>query len=127
MNIRLRKNVKSIDSEALEKLMAYNWPGNVRELENAIERAVNLVSGTRIGAEHILINHRERQLSNDTILGRYDHGDVLADIVGIVEKQVIAQALHKSGSIRKAAKSLGVSHTTIMNKIKRYQIGTGKI
>ncbi|MFD1602568.1 sigma-54-dependent transcriptional regulator [Flavobacterium artemisiae] len=37
-----RKNVSSINANALEQLMQYNWPGNIRELEHLIERNVLL-------------------------------------------------------------------------------------
>ena len=41
-NAENNKNVQSVSSEALDKLMKYAYPGNVRELENIIERAVVL-------------------------------------------------------------------------------------
>jgi len=41
-NAENNKNVQSVSSEALDKLMKYDYPGNVRELENIIERAVVL-------------------------------------------------------------------------------------
>jgi two-component system, NtrC family, response regulator AtoC len=40
-----RRNVRSIDPEALVLLEQYPWPGNVRELRNAIERAVVIAKG----------------------------------------------------------------------------------
>lgn len=36
------KQIKAVNPEAMQMLMAYHWPGNVRELENAIEHAVVL-------------------------------------------------------------------------------------
>ena len=41
---RHRRPVKGFSPGAMTLLTAYHWPGNVRELENAIERALNLVS-----------------------------------------------------------------------------------
>jgi transcriptional regulator with GAF, ATPase, and Fis domain len=35
----------TLESKALERLMAYEWPGNVRELENAVERSLILCQG----------------------------------------------------------------------------------
>jgi two-component system, NtrC family, response regulator AtoC len=43
-----RRNVRSIDPDALALLEQYPWPGNVRELRNAIERAVVIVKGNMI-------------------------------------------------------------------------------
>ncbi|MHA1568090.1 MAG: nitrogen regulation protein NR(I) [Alphaproteobacteria bacterium] len=42
---------KSIDSAAMERLMAYRWPGNVRELENLVRRLAALYSQEVIGVD----------------------------------------------------------------------------
>ncbi|KAF2514745.1 sigma-54-dependent Fis family transcriptional regulator [Flavobacterium zhairuonense] len=43
-----RKNVKSINPNALEELNNYDWPGNIRELEHLIERNVLLAQTNEI-------------------------------------------------------------------------------
>ncbi|WP_434048169.1 MULTISPECIES: sigma 54-interacting transcriptional regulator [Sorangium] len=43
-----RRNVRSLDPEALGLLEQYPWPGNVRELRSAIERAVVIAKGNVI-------------------------------------------------------------------------------
>ncbi|WP_432403765.1 TyrR/PhhR family helix-turn-helix DNA-binding protein [Wukongibacter sp. M2B1] len=52
----------------------------------------------------------------------YHRGERLKDIVESVEREVIKDVLQDSKSIRKAAKKLGVSHTTIINKINKYNL-----
>ncbi|HEX9112944.1 MAG TPA: sigma-54 dependent transcriptional regulator, partial [Nitrospirota bacterium] len=42
------KNVKDLDYEAIQSLLAYDWPGNIRELRNTIERATVLADGEMI-------------------------------------------------------------------------------
>ncbi len=42
------KNIKDIDYEAMQSLLAYDWPGNIRELRNTIERATVLADGEMI-------------------------------------------------------------------------------
>ncbi len=37
---KLKKDVKGLTPQAMQKLILHNWPGNVRELENTIEYAV---------------------------------------------------------------------------------------
>lgn len=37
---QMKKQVKGLTPQAMQKLMLHDWPGNVRELENAIEYAV---------------------------------------------------------------------------------------
>ena len=39
------KNIKDIDYEAMQAMLAYDWPGNIRELRNTIERARFLPRG----------------------------------------------------------------------------------
>src|SRR6202008_3346969 len=48
-----KKTDLELTPDALDLLTDYDWPGNVRELETAIERAVVLTSGPRIGIELI--------------------------------------------------------------------------
>ncbi len=50
-----KKEVGEIEPEALRLLRSYPWPGNVRELANAIERAVVLCPGKRLGPDDILL------------------------------------------------------------------------
>ncbi|TAL25526.1 MAG: sigma-54-dependent Fis family transcriptional regulator, partial [Nitrospirae bacterium] len=38
----MKKQIKSLDREAIEVLCAYKWPGNIRELRNILERAMIL-------------------------------------------------------------------------------------
>jgi two-component system, NtrC family, response regulator GlrR len=40
LGYKMKKDVKRLTPEAMQKLMLHDWPGNVRELENTIERAV---------------------------------------------------------------------------------------
>ena len=113
-NQRLGKNITRITRAALERLEAYDWPGNIRELENVIERAVNLAEGEELDAAHILLPEgapRERRFNE------------LKKAVEEVERQAVLEALVQGGSVRKAAKILGVSHTTVINKMRRYRLG----
>ncbi|NNL75600.1 MAG: sigma 54-interacting transcriptional regulator, partial [Desulfobacterales bacterium] len=51
-----RKTVKGFVPLAMDMLVNYDWPGNVRELENAIERAVILLTGEHITENQLPIN-----------------------------------------------------------------------
>jgi len=56
-----------------------------------------------------------------------ENSGTLHTAVDVFEKQFIEHALLQYGSIRHTAKALGVSHTTIMNKIKKYGLKSNPI
>jgi len=43
-----RREVETLEPDALRALTGYPWPGNVRELENAVERAVAVARGKHL-------------------------------------------------------------------------------
>ncbi|MDR2354914.1 MAG: sigma 54-interacting transcriptional regulator [Clostridiales Family XIII bacterium] len=47
-----RREVLSIDKDAMERLLDYDWPGNVRELRNVLERAMNRCLGPTLTPAH---------------------------------------------------------------------------
>src|SRR6185437_4711858 len=50
---KYKKNIDGFAPDVLRALQEYPWPGNVRELENAIERAVTLENGSKIGSSSL--------------------------------------------------------------------------
>ena len=113
-----REDVKGIDDAAMNKLMNYDWPGNIRELSNIIERALNLCNDY-IQPEHLIIDEQE---INSSCMPAYDKNLKLKDVVMQAEKDVIGLTLNESSSIRKAAVKLGISHSTLITKMKKYGI-----
>ena len=50
---QMKKDVKGLTREALQKLMLYHWPGNVRELQNTLEYALAITQHDMITADSI--------------------------------------------------------------------------
>jgi DNA-binding NtrC family response regulator len=111
---RMGRTVGGFSPAAAERLVDYHWPGNVRELENAMERAVALAKGSRIEINELppdLFVKKNAQPENGQI-------SLLKD----VEKELIADALRKSGGNRiKAAVALGMGVATLYRKLKLYK------
>lgn len=51
---QMKKEVKGLTPQAVQRLMLHDWPGNVRELENTIEYAVAMTQQDVITEEFIL-------------------------------------------------------------------------
>ncbi|WP_122629970.1 sigma-54 interaction domain-containing protein [Lucifera butyrica] len=131
---KLEKTVVRLTRESIGLLMNQEWPGNVRQLENTLERVINMIDATEIQPGHLRawtdLSASKRnggnlywdkeglqfELSPD---GRWPH---LREIVAGVEKEVIQRVLKKYPSSRLAGQVLGVSNTTILNKMKAYGI-----
>lgn len=119
-----RKRVTAITDEAMERLMEYDWPGNVRELENMIERMVILANSEIIDVSDL--PERVLPVSSGEImkpLNIPEEGFSLETALNEFERQLILQALNKSGWVKnKAAQLLQVNRTTLIEKIKRQNL-----
>jgi len=117
---------KKLSDTAMKKLFNHNWPGNIRELKNVIERGSIISDKDIIDENSIIFGHDiestirglEAIPSNDL------ENSSLKARVGSYEKQIIKSTLTKHPSIRKSAKALNISHTTILNKMKKYGLTT---
>jgi two-component system response regulator GlrR len=51
---QMKKEVKGLMPQAMQRLMLHEWPGNVRELENTVEYAVVMTQQNMITEDFIL-------------------------------------------------------------------------
>ena len=110
---------KPITPGFLEALQGYDWPGNVRELQNTLHR---YVSQGEVDFPGERINSTISETSNfgNTI----NHGKIaLEQAMANYEKAMIINALKNyEGHKVKTAAALGISRTTLFNKLKKYGI-----
>ncbi len=107
----------SISPEGVELLTQYPWPGNIRELENLIERiVVTNAGGGAVTREQV----RSALSSNGSFPGDAPAPGTLKQQVSAYERELITQAVEREGSIRRAAKALGVDHSTLVKKFRQY-------
>ncbi|MGB9813867.1 MAG: sigma 54-interacting transcriptional regulator [Thermovenabulum sp.] len=126
LNKKLNKKIKGFSKSAMQKLLDYNWPGNVRELGNVIERAMNLCNEEYIDSEHIILRDEDIDREIAGITKKEELPCSLKEVVKKAEIEAIKDALNRSKSIRSAAKLLGVTHATLINKMKAYGIKHNK-
>lgn len=129
-NTMLKKRIRGFSEQAKDILSAYSWPGNVRELKNVTERAMILCPGDEILPEHLpadlqgLAGTAVRISPEETATPRprrkgSDRFISLAEL----EKGYIREALEATeGNRTQTAKLLGISRSTLLDKIKRYRL-----
>ncbi|HEY3368251.1 MAG TPA: sigma 54-interacting transcriptional regulator [Symbiobacteriaceae bacterium] len=110
---RMGREAPALSAEARRRLHEYPWPGNVRELENAVERALALTLGPEIGPEQLMLEGAAGTGPTPAAQG------TLRERLAEVERQILADMMTRTGSARRAAQALDVSHTTILNKLHK--------
>jgi DNA-binding NtrC family response regulator len=100
-----------LSTAARNRLIAYSWPGNVRQLRSAVNRLVVLSEpGHEIPAEVLELPVAEAPAN-------------LMEELEQAEQRRIVEALALAAGVRtEAAKTLGMSRTTLIGKMKRYGI-----
>ncbi|HET7266950.1 MAG TPA: sigma-54 dependent transcriptional regulator [Rhodanobacteraceae bacterium] len=147
-NQRLRRRGLSparLTNEALHTLAGYDWPGNVRELSNLIERLAILYPALPVRTEDLprqYHKHRndgrsdiprlpEMMVHDNAMPADIDDGTDLLPNGGLnlrdhladIEVGLIRQALAASdGVVAHAAKLLGMRRTTLVEKLRKYQL-----
>jgi DNA-binding NtrC family response regulator len=110
----LGKRRPRLSDRAGAKLTNYPWPGNVRELRNALERALLVSQGEEIRADDILLGETRILRGADRPLEEWEVKP-LEQVAGEYVRNAVAAT---GGNIRKAARLLQVSPSTIYAKMK---------
>ncbi len=129
-----------ISQEAIELLQQQPWPGNVRQLRNVMRKALLLARGFAIGPEVIRLALAQmvppRPAVNQTfaayvsdLLARAKNGElenVQETITEMAQRELYAQAIERTrGDQSKAARWLGVSRPTMLEKLTRFGLHPG--
>ena len=119
-----RKTVKGFTPLAMDMLIRYDWPGNVRELENAVERAVILLTGEHITEKHLPLGITARFADAEDLPPAMTPATPGEQSLETIEKAAIQATLKATdGNKSESARRLGISRKTLHNKLKRYGIG----
>jgi len=101
----------TLEPDLLTALSARPYPGNVRELENTVTRLVALSDGGTI---------RRASLDDARPVPASVSGSFRAQVEAL-ERRLLTEALSTAGGNQsEAARSLGLSRATFLDKLKRY-------
>ena len=122
-NLKNKREIKRISSDAKALMMRYLWPGNVRELKNIVERLV-VLKGKGVILPEDLPKRMKTEKNNTTQEPEImERGICLTNAVTEFEKALILQSLEKTEWVKnRAAKLLHLNRTTLVEKIKRHHL-----
>jgi two-component system response regulator AtoC len=105
-----------ISDGALDQLLRHPWPGNIRELRNVLERAMIVGRGSR----QITVEHLPPDVRRTSGSAAASH---VPRTLHDIERAHIERTLRAHNENRtRAARELGISRATLINKIKEYQL-----
>ena len=121
---QMGKTITALSQESMDLLEAYEWPGNIRELENVIERAVALEKSPAILPESLPEHIVKRVARGPAAAGSLpEAGFDMEEHVKGLEREYIAQALHRAGGVQvKAAELLGMTFRSFRYYAKKYNL-----
>ncbi len=131
----LDHDAPSIQPEAVAFLQNQNWPGNVRELENVVRQSLLLARGYSVSVEHVQAatakSRKPAVLEHQTVAGYFNElldqaqrGEIAnahARMFGDMERELFTRAIQlANGNQAKAARWLGVTRTTMREKLTAF-------
>jgi len=131
---RFGRQVDTIASETMDRLVSYPWPGNIRELQNVIERAVVLSRGPALELDRDLLPGTagpgpepgvERHAERDRPVAK-SAASGLAAALEETERAHIVAALERADGViegpRGAAKILEMHPNTLRSRMEKLGI-----
>ncbi|MFK8029911.1 MAG: sigma-54 dependent transcriptional regulator [Gammaproteobacteria bacterium] len=124
---------------AMTALGSYAWPGNIRELSNLVERMSILNNDGLIDTCDLPAKYRassgdlidDGQMANEEAVVNTEtllpgDGLDLREHLSNVEKNLICQALEATnGTVASAARLLNLGRTTLVEKLRKYELSGG--
>ncbi len=126
-----------LTEEAIGSLTQCEWPGNIRELANLIERLIVLYPNQKVDCHQLPAKYKimtNQKMVTDLpkylemtemvmVSPKSTESINLKDMLYQIELTYIKEALEKAnGIVSHAAESLGMRRTTLVEKMKKFQL-----
>jgi len=142
---KLNTPAKRISADTMKVLCAYPFPGNVRELRNVIERGLVFAFGDELLPEHLPLEVLQPHLGGGLLpmdqasapgaaggessvyssdrLSALDSGQMPVSLSEMEKRHIQYVLKFVKNNKLKAAQLLGISRTTLYEKLKQYELG----
>jgi two-component system nitrogen regulation response regulator GlnG len=136
------KAVMGIAPAALERLTSYRWPGNVRQLQSVVKQGLVRATGPTLTVDNLPAEFHAFDCQTETsaakvsetvaeAVRRYardrlgnDPTDLHAELLAVVEREVIVEALRFTNcNLSRASLLLGIARPTLRAKIAALGLG----
>jgi two-component system nitrogen regulation response regulator NtrX len=112
----LGRPAPKVSPTAMKKLERYAWPGNIRELRNVLERAMLMLRGPEIRSEDLILDTAASVPSSTGLLPTAEWD--IRPLDEVISKYVTAAVAATGGNVRKAARQLNISPSTLYARMK---------
>ncbi|HKO15365.1 MAG TPA: sigma-54 dependent transcriptional regulator [Gemmatimonadaceae bacterium] len=116
------KQITGFADDAWDWVMSYHWPGNVRELKNAVERAVIMARGEKIGVNDLMLRHLRGAAEPSTPLTLSVGNTTVADARRHLVLRTFAST---GGDVARTAKLAGLSVSEVQHEMMLLLNGGG--
>jgi len=116
-----RHPIPELPPAEIRKMEEYHWPGNVRELKNIIERSIILQKGGIIHPSELL-----EQTGTPPGCEPRQRGGSPATLAEMERQHIRMVLLQMDNNHSHTARALGISRSTLIRKLKDYQIDSGE-
>ncbi|HEY2323072.1 MAG TPA: sigma-54 dependent transcriptional regulator [Thermoanaerobaculia bacterium] len=113
----LGRRIPKVSPHAMKKLQSYPWPGNVRELRNVLERALLTLPGDEIRTDDLVIEAGTAAAPKNGLFPTKEWE--IEPLDAVMTKYVAAAVKAAGGNVRKAARQLGISPSTLYARLPK--------
>jgi DNA-binding NtrC family response regulator len=114
-----RSAVRTISSEAIDKLMGYAWPGNVRELESVIKRALTFARAAELQSDDIELPLSKALVAMPAESLRQAKNKAIMTF----ERRYVASLLARyRGNVTRAAKAAGTERRALQRLLRKHNL-----
>ena len=116
------REVRELDEGARRVLVAHDWPGNVRELRNAMERAVVMAEGERIGVADLpasLAAATAPIRPAEAALAGLPYAEARERALESFDRAFLSAVLERNGgNVSAAARDLGLHRQSLQRRLR---------